>query len=259
MRIIHPAAIIGILLNFGLAWMLFTALGSFDISMLRPEDQETMTAIIEAVYAIRPVYYGLLVLQVIGLALIVLRVRFGLGLAGVAAFFMLPGSLIYIIGCALTYNRVRYENFPPAPKDPYSGAFFVYPSAWAPKARIATGVSMLVSLGALLLGYSDVALIMFGMSLAAFYCALRAARHHALALLRDTFVLVPALFAPRIALAYRDVRGAELFDDRILFAVETPDGAAALAWSLRNLEPRERDKAIEELGAALAAHNVPLR
>ncbi len=260
MRNVHPAALAGVLLNFALAWMLFAALANFDMSLLRPEDQETMRAVIEAVQAVKPVYYGLLALQLIALAFIVLRVRFGLGLAAVAAFFMLPGSLIYIIGCALTYYRVRYDGFSaPDKKDPYGGALFVYPSAWAPKARIATGVAMLSSLGALLLGYHDIALVLFGVSLAGFYCAFRAGRHHALALLRDAFVIVPDLFAPRLAVAYRDVREATLLDDKIIFDLETPGGARQLAWGLRSLDVRERNEAVEELGAALAAHHVSLR
>lgn len=259
MRNVHPAALAGVLLNFALAWMLFAALANFDMSLLRPEDQETMQAVIEAVQAIKPVYYGLLALQVIALAFIVLRVRFGVGLAAVAAFFMLPGSLIYIIGCALTYYRVRYDGFGTAGKDPYSGALFVYPSAWAPKARVGTGTAMLASLGALLLGYHDIALILFGVSLAGFYCAIRAGRHHALALLRDAFVIVPELFAPRLAVAYRDVREATLLDDKIIFDLETPGGARQLFWGLRSLDARERNEAVEELGAALAAHHVSLR
>lgn len=259
MRNVHPAAIIGVLINFALAQMLFATLAGFDLSMLRPEDQEAMNAIIEALYAIRPVYYGLLVLQAVALAMIVLRVRFGLALASLAAFFMLPGSLIYIIGCALTFHRLHYGFFAFAPNNPYRDAIFVYPSAWASKARIATGVSILLSLVALLLGYYDIAVILFGISIAAFYCALRAARHHALALLSEGFVLVPALFAPRLAIAYRSVQEATLHNDSILFDIETPNGPARLAWSLRNLEPRDRGTAIEELGAALAARHVSLR
>lgn len=259
MRTIHPAAIIGVLINFALALMLFAALGNFDLSLLRPEDQEAMLAIIEAVYAIRPVYYGLLALQAIALAMIVLRIRFGFALAALTAFFMLPGSLVYIIGCALTFHRINYDGFAIAPPKAYGDALFVYPSAWASKARLGAGVSLLASLCALLAGYHDIAVILFGISLAAFYCALRAARHHALALLRESFVIAPALFAPRLEVAYRNVREAVLLDDKIFFDVETPKGLARLNWSLRNLEPRERDTAIEELGAALVAHHVPLR
>lgn len=259
MRNVHPAALVGVLLNFVLAWMLFAALANFDMSLLSPEDQETMQAIIDAVYAIKPVYYALLALQVLALAFIALRVRFGLGLAAIAAFFMLPGSLIYIIGCALTYYRVRYDAFATASKNPYGDALFVYPSSWAPKARIGTGIAMLASLGGLLLGYHDIALILFGVSLAGFYCAIRAGRHHALALLRDAFVIVPELFAPRLSVPYRDVREATLSGDTIVFDLETPGGARQLAWNLRGLETRERYAAVEELGTALAAHHVSLR
>lgn len=260
MRYVHPAAIAGLLLNFALAWFLFSILERFDLSLLQPEDRATMSAIIDAIFAIRPVYYALLAVQAVALGLIVLRVRFAMFLAAFSAFFMLPGSLIYLIGCALTNSRTKYGAYATAPAQIYANTRFLYPSAMAPKARIATGVAVVAALGALLLGSADIGVIMFGMSLAGFYCALRAARSHALALRDDDFVITPELFAPRIIIRYADVDTATLGDDdRIIFDIHGTEGPGRLVWSLRNLEPKDRRAAVEELGAALVAHHVRLR
>lgn len=260
MRNIHPAAVAGLLLNFVLAWMLFTTLGSFDLSLLEPQDRELMASLLDAVYAIRPIYYGLLAVQALALGLIAMRIRLGLPLAVIAAFFMLPGSLVYLVGCTLSHYRGKYADFAVAPASVYDGALFVYRSAWAKKLRIATGVSIVLSVGCLLLGYLDFSLILFGVALAGFYCSVRAGKNHALALRDSALVLTPELFAPRLVIPYVQIEQATLLDtERIILDVETPAGPRRFPWLLRSLEPGERLAAIEELGAALAAHGVALR
>jgi hypothetical protein len=48
-------------------------------------------------------------------------------------------------------------------------------------------------------------------------------------------------------------------DESIHFQKKTPDGVVVLVWSLRTVDPKERRNALEELGAALASHDVPLQ
>jgi hypothetical protein len=88
---------------------------------------------------------------------------------------------------------------------------------------------------------------------------MRARRNHALALYDDYFTLPPGLLAPRILIPYSIVRLATLNDDQsVRFDLDMPKGLARLRWSLRNVAPGYRREALEELGAALSAHGVPL-
>lgn len=262
MRNIHPAAVAGIALSALTVWMMFRFLLNIDVhpylQYLSPEEQERMSALIDILNDSQPVVYGLLVLQAIALALIYLRVPYGLGLASLAAVFMLPISLVYLVGSVLTFNMVKYAGLAKASVSQYPGAFYVYASAWTKKSRIGVIVFAFAVVGIWLL-YQDFAMVFFAMGMVALYCAVRAARHHALAILRDTFIVSPALLAPLISVAYEDVREATLFEDRIIFDIMYSSGPVQLVWSLRNLEIQDRGQAIEELGAALDAHNVPLK
>jgi len=260
MRNIHPAAVAGLLLNFALVWMSMTALSGLDLSLLEPQDREFVAAIIDATHALRPIYYALLFTQALALGLIAMRIKAGIILAAFAAFLMLPHSLVYFMGCVLSHYRNKYADFTVVPAGAYDGAFFVFRSAWAKKMRIATGVSMALSVVSVFLGRFDFSLILFGLALGGFYCTIRAGKNHALALRDTAMVLTPELFAPRLLIPYTQVRQATLLGtERIIMEVETPSGLKRFAWLLRSLEPAERLAAIEELGAALAAHNVPLQ
>lgn len=265
MRNIHPAALIGLLLNFILAYLLFAALLGLDVSGLEPADQELFEALSLAVAEVRPIFYALLAAQAVALGLIGAGIGTGLGLAMAAGFFMLPGSLIYLLGCALSYYNVKYAAFRKAPLN-YAGAHFLFPGANMIKTRILT-MALLLSAGlCLLTGYAtgyntyDMMFIMLGLALAGAYCMARARRQAALGLYDQHLTLCPALFASPILLPYKDIAGAQLRDDGgIVFDLKGGNGPGRLVWQSTAVLPAQRRQALEELGAALTASGVALR
>lgn len=259
MRHIHPAAWVGLLLNFGLTIYTFSTLGSLDLSGLEGQDKEMVEAVITAVMEVQPLYYVMLAGQAVALGLIVTGLGFGLGLAALAAFFFMPPlNMIYLIGCALTHFRIKYAAFRKAPQG-RAGAHFTFPAFALKMARVLTGALLLSALISMFIGLYDIGVIFFSLGLGGIYCVLRAAKNHALSLYDDFFTLTPGLLAERLLIPYNEVRKATLNEDEsILFEVEGPAGAQALAWSLRSLWPEDRRAGLEELAAALTARDVPL-
>lgn len=259
MRYIHPAAWAGLLLNFIMGLALFSALGGFDFSLLPEAEREMMENFAEALDAIQPVYYALIGLQAGALVLTALGFSFGLPLAVLGAFFMLPGSLVYLLGCALTHYRRKYADFALAPRAG-AGALFAFPPFAVRKMRLLMGASFISGAVCLMMGAMDVGLILFGLACSALYCALRASKNPALTLHETYCTVSPGIFAGSLVLPYTAIRAATLHaDERIEFVVQKQDGSqAALVWSSGVVEPSLRRAAIEELGAALYAHRVTL-
>lgn len=258
MRSLHPAAWIGFLLNCFFMYVLFSSLASLDLSALPEEDRQVMSLLADTLHGFRYFYYGVLALQAVALVLLAGRIPFGLGLAVLAAIFMLPGSLVYLIGCALTNAQNRYSGFEKASSD-YTGARHTFPSANAPKMRTMAAVSLGISFLCLFAGWLNMGVIAFGFSLAALYVALRARRFYALSLHADHFTFTPGLFAAPLRIPYNAVRLASLHDDEsIHFTVRLPQGDSLLVWSLKSVVPDAKRSALEELGAVLNAHGVPM-
>jgi hypothetical protein len=258
MRHIHPAAWAGLLLNFVLAYVLFSSLADLDLSVLHDQEREFMESIVAVVEEMKPLYYGSLGVQVVSLGLVASGFGFGMALAIISAFFMLPASMFYLVGCALTHFRVKYAAFYKAPAG-YMGAHFTFPSSNLKMARVLTGALLLAALAGMLLMSFDVALAFLGMSLGGVYCTVRASKNLALSLHDEYFTVTPALFADRLLVPYDEVRRATLNEDEtISFEVEGPAGPARLRFPLRVVRPEERRAALEELAAALNAHGVPL-
>ena len=257
-RSLHPAAWIGFLLNCFFMYVLFNSLAAIDLSALPDEKRELMSMLSDTLYGFRFFYYGVLAAQAVALVLLAGRMPFGLGLAVGASIFMLPGSLVYLIGCALTHAQNRYPGFERTTPD-YSRARFVFHSSAAFRMRTLAAASLGISLLFLFAGWLNLGVIAFGFSLAALYTALRARRFHALALFSDHFSLTPGVFGAPLRIPYESVQLATLHDDEsIHFSVRTPQGTSLLVWSLRTVVENERRSALEELGAALNAHNVPM-
>lgn len=258
MRLLHPAAWIGFILNCAALYAFFRALGTVDLSQFSQEERALIEMLLQGIESLRFFYYGVLVIQALALGLLATRAPFGLGLAVLGAILMLPGSLLYLIGCILSHFQAKYADFNPAPVG-YSDARFIYPSSTSKKMRTTAAVALGLSLMSLFLGWLNFGTICFGLALAALYFAIRSRKNHPLSLHDDYFTLTPGVFAPRILIPYASVRLATLRDDEsIHFQVENSKGIMILSWTLRSIEPEFRRSALEELGAALSAHGVPL-
>lgn len=264
MKSIHPAAWIGLLLNFFLSWVLFSALLGMDATALEGDERALVEALIEAATAIKPLYYSMLAAQAVALGCIVSGLAFGLPLAVISGFLMLPASLVYLIGCALSHYRIKFAMFSAAPPG-NQGAHFVFTSAALKKTRmlaiillVSAAACLLLSLGA---GYNmlDVVLAFLGMSMAGAYCMARAQKNPALSLYDSHLTLNPALFAPRLFLPYADIHQATLLDNgSIRFEIDSAKTRHILTWSLNAVAPEERRAALQELAAALTANGVAL-
>jgi hypothetical protein len=262
MHNIHPAAWLGLLFNLAVGWLVFSGVNTLDVSALPATDQETARNFIQAVSAVRPFFFGLLLIQVVSLALIASGRGYGLIPAAAAAFFMMPGSLFYLIGCALSHCRVKYAAFRPAPSASALGrALFVRRSSYLPVSRALTVTFFLAAAAShMLLRSPDFTLIFAGLAAAGVYCTLRAGKNPALRLFDEYFVFSPAFFAHPLLARYVEVEEARLKDrDTIIFLLHTDAGTRELRWSLHNLDKQSRKDAVTELGAALEAHQVPLR
>jgi hypothetical protein len=261
MRNIHPAAWVGLIFNLALGWLVFTGINALDISTLPESDQATAENFIQAVLAVRPFFFALLLLQAFSLALIASGRGYGLIPAALASFFMLPGSLPYLIGCALSHGRATYADCRPAPPAAArTRAFFVRRSAYLDVSRALTALSVLAALASYMLLHSpDFTLIGAGLAAACAYCMLRARNNPALSLHDEYFVFSPAFFAPLLTARYDEVEEARLEDrNAITFLLRTDTGTRALRWNLRNLDRRDRKETVTELGAVLETHHVPL-
>lgn len=259
MRIpLHPAAWIGFFLNCLVAFLFVSALTGIDLSLFSEEEQAILGLVLEKADAIRMIFFAVLAAQAIALGLLATRSPFGLVLAVLGALLMLPGSLFYLIGCLLTHYRNKLLDFAPAPPI-YAQARASFASAYAPKMRIISSVSIAVSFLAIYAGWMNAAAICFGVSLAGLYFAVRTRKLPPLAVFDQYFTLTPGIFATGVLVPYNSVKLATLKPDQsITFQVETEKGARALVWSLQSVIAAERREALEELGKALSSHGVPL-
>ncbi|MDR1686655.1 MAG: hypothetical protein LBR82_09545 [Desulfovibrio sp.] len=261
MRNIHPAAWGGLLLNLAMGWLVFAGINALDLSTLSASDRATAENFIQAVLAVRPLFFGLLILQALALALIASGRGYGLIPAALASFFMLPGSLPYLIGCALSHGRTTFAGYRTAPpRAARTRPFFAFRSAYLTTARALTALFALAAFACYaLLRSPDFMLVGAGLTAAGVYCMLRAGKQPALSLHEEYFIFSPAFFAPLLAAAYDDVEEARLEDtNAITFLLRTEAGTRALRWNLRNLDRRDKKEAVTELGAALEMHRVPL-
>jgi len=259
MRMIHPAAWAGLLLNAVLAFMFFQAIAVMDLGTLEPAQQEAwgeMKAII--LDTIRPIYLALLLMQAVALALIVHEAPFALPLAIIGGLLTIPVGFVYLLGSLLTHYQVRYADFAVA-RMGYAGAYHIFPASALKKIRILTSASLIVFV-LLMVPNIQMAASFLALAVVGLYCSLRAGKNHALALYNEGLTLTPTLLAPTVMLPYSSITLATLHENEtIQFEVNTPGGPRSLVWPLHTVDPEQRREAIEELGAALDARGVPLQ
>lgn len=261
MRYIHPAALIGLFLNVALGLGFFLEAGHLDLKDLGLNDMQMQNAVQHFIELLRVMYVGMLALQALALGMLVSRISAGVWLAGFATLFLLPVSLVYFIGILLTHNRIKYGPFTfagaPATMARPHMAFAAYARK---KLALFSGINALLFLFLFTQGSVNPSLIFLGLALAGLALVLRCAKFHALALYDDHFTLLPGALAFPLRIPYDSVRIATLLADQsIQFQMDAPGGVRLLTWSLSGIDPRERRQALEELGAALAAQNVPLQ
>ncbi|MDR1488877.1 MAG: hypothetical protein LBS65_00090 [Desulfovibrio sp.] len=275
MRNIHPAAWVGIALNFLMGWFLFAAIDRIDLNAFPSADREAMEAFIQGIMAARPIFMSLLAGQALALGLIAAGNRFGLPLSVLAGLLTLPGSIIYMIGCALSNGRMRYADFTPALPG-VRGAFYVFPSSAVKKTRVWTAAFLIGMLAAFWVGAYDAGIVFCSLAAGAAWCMWRAAKIPVLALYERHFTLTPVFFARSLLIPYDSVEEARLFEEeesffpfkfsrqqgrpqaKIRFRVETGRGARDLDWPLERLVQSDQGPALRELGDALALHGARL-
>jgi len=259
MRMIHPAAWVGLLLNAVLAFIFFHALEVMDLATLEAAQREAWgefkTFILDTV---RPLYLMLLLMQTVALVLMVYRAPFALPLAFIGGLLTIPIGFVYMLGSLLTYYRIKYADFAAAPAGD-AGARHIFPSFTLKKMQVFAGANFAAFALLLLLGSFNIAVTFLALTLVGLYCTLRAGRNHALVLYNDSLTLTPGLLSPKLLLPYSHITLAILRENEtIQFEVNTPGGLRSLIWPLLTVDPTQRRQAIEELGAALDARGVPL-
>ena len=260
MRMIHPAAWIGFLLNAALAFIFFHALGSMDPATLDATQQEAWGELQGFILGtIRPLYQFLLLVQVLALVLIVYRMPFALPLVVICGMLTIPIGFVYLLGSLLTHYRIRYADFAVAPAGS-AGARHVFPAFVLKRVQTMTIAGFIACAVLLFLQSLQMAGSFFALALVGLYCSIRAGRNHALALNHDSLTLTPALLAPTLLLPYSSITLATLHaNETIEFEVAMPGGPRSLVWPLQTVAPGQRREAIEELGATLDASGVPLQ
>ncbi len=253
-RMIHPAAGVGLLINAFLVGMLTWLLSQPELLLL-PADEAAVFAVIQSFL---PILVGCVLAQAVALALIVNGQRVGLMLACAAGFFLCPASLIYLTGCFFSYWAVKSADFERAASD-FSDAEAVFPSANTKKYSLASCPLCIFSLGMWFTGMTSLAGLFLGVGCVILYLAYNAHRNPALTLHPSHMTIVPSVLSPRLHVAYAKITKATLIEKQcILFTVETPQGLRNLRWPILTVEETRRREAFEKLTVALTKFHVPL-
>ena len=260
MRMIHPAAWVGLFLNVALGFAFFQALESMDFSMLEGMQQEAWEELkVVILETVRPFYMALLLIQAVALFLIAFRLPLALPLAFIGGLLTVPVGFVYLLGSLLTHYRMKYIDFPQAPAS-YAGARHIFPAFVSKKEQTLAGASFVVFAVLLLMGNLNMSATFFALAVISLYCSFRAGKNHALALYDDGLALAPGLLSPTLLLPYSSITLAILHqNETIQFEINTPAGPRSLFWPLLTVAPEQRRDAIEELGAALDARGIPLQ
>jgi len=260
MRMIHPAAWVGLLLNTVLALMFFHAFAVMDLGALEPAQWEAWDELRAFILGtVRPIYLFLLLMQAIALALLVYRLPFALPIVFISGLLTIPVGFVYLLGSLLSYYRIRYADFPLAPEG-YAGARHIFPAFILKKMQMLMSGGFIIFGVLLMLQNLNMAVSFLALALVGLYCFVRAGKNHALALYSEGLTLSPGLLAPTLMLPYSSITLATLHENEtIQLEVSTPDGPRSLVWPLHTVAPGLRREAIEELGAALDARGIPLQ
>jgi hypothetical protein len=259
MRMIHPAAWFGLFLNAAFTFLFFQTIQNLDLAAFEGAQQDFWRELQAVMLEMRSVYLAVLLAQAGALFLIVYRVSFAFVVALVSGVLTTPIGFVYLVGSMLTQYQVKYADFTSAPAV-YGRARQIVPAFVLKRRRLFTGSSIAAFALFVFMKNFNMAASFFALGLVGMYCAARAGKNHALALHDDGLTLSPGLFAPSLLLPYSSITLATLHENQsIQFDVNTPGGPRSLVWSPFAVAPDQRREAVEELGAALDAHGVPLK
>ena len=255
MRFIHPAAICGLLLNAGLLFLLFNTLNTLDMTQFNEQEQE----VLHMVSDLQGLLFTLVGLQALALALIEFRIPGGIILAALASFFMMPIGIIYLMGSVFSQYNARFADFPRHTRTPFKPRASFRSSQSMPLG-MAGGAALLGGFFLISQGSADLSAIAFCSGFALAYMAVRTVIMPPLVFYDEHLVVVPALMAAPVALAYAKIQQATLQPDQtVIFSLDLGEvGVRDLRWRLTTVLPAEREAALKLLADVLRGHNVPL-
>ena len=258
MRGIRPQAWIGLFFNILMVLLMFIGITYGDFST-QPEPTRRLMEELAQSNSFYATYTVLIILEALALPLIALRHPAGLLLAVISSVFLLPVSLVYLLGCYSSYFTNGYAALSPAPRSE-AGSGRTFKTAPRPLLRMLCALGGIVTLFSLSSGGVNPAFVLLlSFTLVCGYFIRRVNLAPPLALYDTYFVIRPHILAQTVAIPYDHVRSATLLaDDSILLDVRTAKGTQPVCWRLITVDPQERREALEEFGKRLMAHGVSL-
>lgn len=258
MRGIRPQVWIGLLVNIFMVLLMFLGITYGDFST-QPEPTRQLMEELARSNSFYATYTVLLVLEALALPLVAMRHPAGLLLAVISSVFLLPVSLMYLLGCYSSYFTNGYAALSPAPKNE-TGYGRTFKTAPRPMLWAFCGLGGMLTLFFFSSGGVNPAFVLLlSFTLVCCYFVRRVNLAPPLALYDTYFVIRPHILAQTVAISYEQVRSATLLaDDSILLKVQTAKGTLPVLWRLNYVDPQERRDALEEFGKRLMAHGVSL-
>jgi hypothetical protein len=271
MRIVHPAAWLGLCIN-----LFFVAALVFSINHLPVEEFEKLFGEIdrgEFISLMQRMLFLLVSLQALALflfdikafvnvlvrtpSLLFLR-RMALALALFAGFFMLPCSAAYMLGVALTYANIELALFEDAYNlAPTAGEAF--PSSRIRNMRLAGYGCFAVAAMTAAVGMLEVTLFGIAAGGVLIWLAKRVYRRPPLVVHQDGLALMSTAMSKYIFLPYADMVSATLRDNAtICFSMRVGNMDREYVWPLAAIESRFRQQAVELVADTLAENHVEL-
>ena len=258
MRGIRPQAWIGLLLDALMVLFMFVGVTYGDFSTQPEPVRQIMEELAES-SSFYITYIVLLALEALALPLIAMRHPAGLVMAIISGFFLLPISLLYLMGCFSSYFTNRYAALSPAPGKE-AGPGRAFKAAPRPLLWSFCGLGSLLTLLFLSSGGVNPAFVLLlSFTIICSYLIRRVSLAPPLALYDAFFVIRPHILAQTVAIPYKQVQSATLLgDDSLRLEVQTAQGTLTLHWRLNDVDPQDRRRALEEFGKRLVDHGVPL-
>ena len=256
MRGIRPEAWAGLFLDTGMVAFMFIGVTYGDFSAQPQALQQLMQELTQSP-SFYILYISFLVLQVLALWCISLRFKAGLFLAAFSSFFLMPFSVIFVMGCFASHYTNKYDALAPAPPPGTGRSFQAASNNFFWLLSGACGAMTLFFASAEGISPSFVLLLSF--TVGSVYRLRRAKSVPPLTLHPTSFVIRPHILAQAVSIPYADVRTATLLaDDSLRLDLRTNQGALTMHWRLNDVAPNERREALEDFGKQLQAHGVQL-
>ena len=258
MRGIRSQAWVGLLLDAAMVLLMFIGVTYGDFSTQPEPVRQIMEELAES-SSFYVTYTVLIGLEALALPLIALRHPSGLVMAVISGVFLLPVSLLYLIGCFSSYFTNSYAALSPAPEKE-AGPGRAFKTAPRPLLWSFCGLGSILTL--LFLsggGVNPAFILLLSFTIVCGYLTRRISLTPPLALYDAFFVIRPHILAQTVAIPYRQVRSATLLGDETLrLEVQTAQGTLTLHWRLNDVDPQDRRRALEAFGKSLMDHGVPL-